>query len=231
MGVEHRARPHPPRGDFRLLASDYDGTLTDHQPVREATLAALQRWKRSGRQLVLVTGRRMEHLSVVFPRFDLFDLVVAENGALLSWPASGEEQPLGSPPSPQFVELLRERGVDPLRVGRCIVATRRTHETTVQNAIREQGADLHVIPNADDVMVLPAGVNKASGMRAALDALGHTFEATVGVGNAENDHDFLDLCGYSVAVANALPQLKERVDFVTRGDHGAGVAELIDMLL
>ena len=42
---------------------------------------------------------------------------------------------------------------------------------------------------------------------------------------------FCDLCECSVAVANALPALKEAADLVTRGDHGAGVAELIDELL
>jgi hypothetical protein len=39
------------------------------------------------------------------------------------------------------------------------------------------------------------------------------------------------LCGCGVAVANALPILKERADFVTKGDRGAGVVELIDKLI
>jgi hydroxymethylpyrimidine pyrophosphatase-like HAD family hydrolase len=51
------------------------------------------------------------------------------------------------------------------------------------------------------------------------------------VGDAENDHAFLKLCECSIAVANALPALKERADFVTSGSHGAGVEELIDKLL
>src|SRR5262249_21154721 len=38
-------------------------------------------------------------------------------------------------------------------------------------------------------------------------------------------------CECGVAVANALPMLKEGADFVTRQDHGAGVVELIDQLL
>jgi hydroxymethylpyrimidine pyrophosphatase-like HAD family hydrolase len=51
------------------------------------------------------------------------------------------------------------------------------------------------------------------------------------VGDAENDRAFLDACGYSVAVANALPELKDHVDLVTRGRHGEGVEELIASLL
>src|SRR5262249_25297866 len=53
----------------------------------------------------------------------------------------------------------------------------------------------------------------------------------VGVGDAENDHAFLALCEGSVAVANALPAVKEKADLVTRGDHGAGVEELIARLV
>ena len=48
----------------------------------------------------------------------------------------------------------------------------------------------------------------------------------MGIGDAENDHAFLRLCGYGVAVANALPLLKENADFVTEDPRGAGVAAL-----
>jgi hypothetical protein len=53
----------------------------------------------------------------------------------------------------------------------------------------------------------------------------------VGVGDAENDHAFLQLCECGVAVANALPMLKEQADIVTQSDCGAGVEELIEQLV
>jgi len=46
---------------------------------------------------------------------------------------------------------------------------------------------------------------------------------------AENDQAFLANCGCAVAVANALPSVKENVDFVV-ADHGIGVIELAKML-
>src|SRR5438067_12736811 len=88
-------------------------------------------------------------------------------------------------------------------------------------------SELHVIFNKGSVMVLPSGVNKATGLTAALAELGLAPEHTVGVGDAENDHAFLSLCGCGAAVANALPALKEKADLVTRGARGAGVTELI----
>ena len=53
----------------------------------------------------------------------------------------------------------------------------------------------------------------------------------VAVGDAENDHAFFELCEASVAVANALPSVKECADLVTAGDHGRGVQELVDMII
>src|SRR5260370_20717154 len=79
-------------------------------------------------------------------------------------------------------------------------------------------------------MVLPAGVNKATGLIVALEEMGLSPHNTVGIGDAENDHAFLGLCECSAAVANALPVVKEEVDIVTRGERGAGVTELIDEL-
>jgi hypothetical protein len=93
------------------------------------------------------------------------------------------------------------------------------------------GLELQVIFNKGAVMVLPSGVNKASGLSAALSELGLSPHNVVGIGDAENDHAFLNLCECSVAVANALPALKETADFVTQGDHGAGVIELVEQLL
>jgi hydroxymethylpyrimidine pyrophosphatase-like HAD family hydrolase len=111
------------------------------------------------------------------------------------------------------------------------VATWEPHETTVLEVIRELGMELQVIFNKGAVMILPANVNKASGLQAALGAVGLAPTNVVGIGDAENDHAFLRLCGCSAAVANALPAVKETADFVTVGDHGAGVVELIELLI
>jgi HAD superfamily hydrolase (TIGR01484 family) len=216
---------------FVALACDYDGTLATDGQVSDAVVAALEAVRASGRRLVLVTGRELDELQQVCPRLDLFHLVVAENGALLYDPATREERPLADRPADEFVAALRTRGVAPLAVGRTIVATWHPHEQTILEVIREQGLELQVIFNKGAVMVLPSGVNKSSGFAAALTTLGLSAHNAVGIGDAENDHAFLSLCECAVAVANALPTVKERADLVTAGDHGAGVIELIEKLL
>lgn len=216
---------------YLVLCCDYDGTLAHHGQLDATTIAALARFRAAGRKLVMVTGRELDELQTVCSRLDLFDLIVAENGALLYWPDSGAERSLGKRPSATFVTTLRQRGVERLSVGRVIVATWQPHERTVLETIRDLGLKLQVILNKDAVMILPAGVNKASGLRAALTELNLSLRNTVGIGDAENDLAFLSITECAVAVANALPALKERADIVTRGDHGAGVVELIEAIL
>ncbi|MBC7799216.1 MAG: HAD hydrolase family protein, partial [Gemmatimonadaceae bacterium] len=216
---------------YLALATDYDGTIAHDGGVDDATLAALERLRASARRLILVTGRELPDLLVAMPRLDLFDLIVAENGAVLYDPANREEQALCDPPPPAFIERLRANDVDPLSVGRVIVATWEPNEGKVLDAIRDLQLELQITFNKGAVMVLPGGVNKATGLRAALARLELSPLNCVGVGDAENDLAFLDLCGLPVAVANALDTVKDRAALVTAGARGAGVAELVDRLL
>src|SRR5262249_21294171 len=151
------------------------------------------------RKLILVTGRELPELLAIFPELHFFARVVAENGALLYNPGTKEEKALAKPPPPAFVKALRDRGVTPLATGRVIVATWRPHETAVLDAIRELGLEMQVIFNKEAVMALPSGVNKATGLTAALADVGLTPHEAVGVGDAENDHAFLSLCECAVA--------------------------------
>jgi hydroxymethylpyrimidine pyrophosphatase-like HAD family hydrolase len=216
---------------YFCLICDYDGTIARHGQCAPSTVEALKRVHASGRKLILATGRQLPELQEVFPEHGIFDRIVAENGALLYRPASQDCRVLADAPPPEFVDELRRRGVQPLSLGHCIVATWHPHESTVLEVIRDMGLELQVIFNKDAVMVLPSGVNKASGLQVALSELHLSPHNTVGVGDAENDHVFLGMCECSVAVANALPSLKERADLVTSDSHGAGVEELIEKLL
>jgi HAD superfamily hydrolase (TIGR01484 family) len=216
---------------YLALACDYDGTIATAGIVDTPTLAALERVRASGRKLILVTGRVLDDLLQVFPQVPLFDLVVAENGALLYQPATREEHVLSERPPEALLTTLQQRGIAPLSVGRVIVATWHPHETSVVDVIRELGLELHVIFNKGAVMVLPSGVNKATGLDVALDRLGLSPHNVVGVGDAENDHAFLSRCECAIAVANALPMLQERADWITPQEHGAGVRALIDRLV
>ncbi|MES1209866.1 MAG: HAD-IIB family hydrolase [Pseudomonadota bacterium] len=216
---------------YHALACDYDGTLASHGHIDDDTRAALDRLIATGRRLILVTGRRVDDLQTVCPDLSPFALVVAENGAVLYDPAARELRALVEPPPRAFAETLAARGASDVARGEVIVATWQPHEALVLEIIREMGLELQVIFNKGAVMVLPSGVNKATGLHAALGALRLSPHNVVGIGDGENDHALLTACECGVAVANAVPMLRERADLVTAGHQGRGVVELADRLM
>jgi hypothetical protein len=215
---------------YHALACDYDGTLAQDGKIAPATLAQLEKLLSTGRKLILVTGRELDDLLQILNEIKLFHCIVAENGAVLYDPATGQEKLLAPPLPANFTQALGERNVQQLGFGRAIVSAPCAEEAAISAIIREQGLELQLIANRDRLMVLPAGVNKATGLAAALDSLGLSAHEVVAIGDAENDHALFDLSEFSVAVANALPALKEHADWVTRGANGAGVGELIEEL-
>ena len=216
---------------YLALVTDYDGTLAVNDTVSEAAEHALKRLRVSGRRAILVTGRRLDQLLAVCTCTQLFDLIVAENGGIIYDPGTREAMQLANPPSKLLLQALRARGVEPLEIGEVLVATLAPYRTTVQDAVWELGLETQVIANRNAVMVLPAGINKATGLAQALRKLSLSRHEVVGVGDAENDHSFLDQCECAVAVSDAVPAIKESVDFVTNAENEAGVRELIDELI
>ena len=236
----------PPHGDLNLgrsgivaesslyflaLAGDYDGTIANHGFVNAGTVDAMKQFKATGRRLILLTGRQIPDLTHAFAELKIFDLVVAENGAVIYDPATQYERVIAPAPPLCLVEKLMERRVEPISVGRSIIATWAPHQAAVLGAIQELGLESQIIFNKGAVMVLPPGVNKASGLKAALTELDISVHNVVAVGDAENDHAFLGLSGCAAAVANALPTIRDEADIKLSGDHGAGVAELIEKVI
>ena len=157
---------------FEVLATDYDGTLAHHGRVNPSTVVALERLRASGRRALMVTGRELEELRSIFTRLDLFDTIVAENGALLHYPATGEIRLLHEAPPTRFTDALRATGIRPLSIGHVIVATEEPNEGVILHLIKQLGLELEIIFNKGSVMVLPTGVNKATGLACALRDLG-----------------------------------------------------------
>lgn len=216
---------------YKALATDYDGTIATDGRVDQTTYLALKRWQEAGRSLIMVTGRRHDNLYEVFPEVKSFDCIVSENGALLSFPHTGVEKLLASPPSDLLIKTLQERQVKPLSIGRGIIGTHTPHDVTAISIIQELNLPWQISYNKGSVMLLPQGVDKKSGLTTALTMINLSPNEVVGVGDGENDLPLLDLCGLSVSVNNALPMVKEASDWVMTKNRGAGVVELIDKLL
>jgi hydroxymethylpyrimidine pyrophosphatase-like HAD family hydrolase len=211
---------------FSALAIDYDGTIATNGVLHPAVRDAVADARRHGIVVVLVTGRRVDDLSLVAGDLNCFDVVVGENGAVLHFPASGRHATLGRPPSPVFLSELRRRGV-PFSVGETVVEMDATYATTALEVLQRLEQPLVLAFNHGRLMVLPQAIAKSTGLRQALLALRTSIHNAVGIGDAENDHDLLDACEVGVAVSWGSAALRAVADEVIEGTGPAAVADYI----
>lgn len=204
---------------------DYDGMLTQGARPDREVLTAIGEIRRDGRKVVLVTGRICAELREVFPDCsDHFDLIVAENGAVVV--AGSLTMPLAAAVPTEIDQALRKRGIS-FRRGEVIVATHTVHETELLEVLNHCGLDCHVLHNRGALMIVPAGISKAVGLRYALLQLGISPHSTIAVGDAENDLAMLEICEVAVAVENAIASVKERADVVLTEPGGSGIVRFL----
>jgi hydroxymethylpyrimidine pyrophosphatase-like HAD family hydrolase len=215
---------------YHALASSFDETIARGGTVDPATAAGLRRLVASGRHLVLLSRRTVTELRDSLPG-DLFALVVAEYGGVLWRPATDERRPLAARLPHPLVRALAERGIEPVATGEVALTVTRDDAPVLGQVVETEGLDLTVVVDKDVAIALPTGVDKATGLAAALAELDLSFHNVAGIGDAGTDASFLRRCECSVAVANAPPELAGQVDLVTKGKAGKGVVELIDQLV
>jgi hydroxymethylpyrimidine pyrophosphatase-like HAD family hydrolase len=211
---------------FKAVAVDYDGTLTQGARPAPELLATVEEARSRGLKLLLVTGRILSELRRDFSDVDdAFDLIVAENGAVVSGPLGTRRLAHHRVPSTLGEELMR-RNI-PVRWGEVLLTCDAVHEVAVLEAIRRLGLGCQLVRNRDALMVIPAGVTKGSGVVTGLADLGISPHSALAIGDAENDYALFEACELGVAVANAVDALKRCADIVLTEPDGAGVARLL----
>ena len=224
--VSRMTVPVSDRPSRRVLALDYDGTLATAGKMATAVADALRSARDRGYRLVLISGRTWVDLRSVCSELDLFEVVVAENGAVLSASTEPRIRDLASPPPAPFVRALVSEGVY-FGAGRVILGIRSTDAHRARALLTRHGMDWQIILNKDAAMLVPAGIDKGTGLAHALQQLGALAHETIAVGDAENDEPMLRAAGLGVATGNALHRLKAQAQVVLSRGNGAGIIELV----
>ncbi|HLH08147.1 MAG TPA: phosphoglycolate phosphatase [Terriglobales bacterium] len=215
---------------YSVLVCDYDGTLALGDFAAAEVVDALRCVAESGTKLILATGRELPEIQQVFPDLGIFQWVVAENGAILYQPSRALKEVLGSAPPETFFDELRKENIGPVARGEVVAAIDSKHAAALKRTVQSLYLPYQVILNKNSAMVLPAGIDKGTGVKAVLQKFGISCREVVAVGDGENDVDLFRIAGYRVAVANAVPELQEAADMVTTAANGRGVMEMIELL-
>lgn len=80
---------------------------------------------------------------------------------------------------------------------------------------------------ASSLEMTARGVTKAEGLRILADYLGVSLKETLAIGDADNDRQVLEIAGFSVAMGNAINEIKELCDAVTEDNEHNGVGKAI----
>lgn len=216
---------------YIALAAGFDGTLARDGQCDARCVDALRSLAATGRKLILVSGRGLRDLLERFAQIDVFDFVVAENGAVLYRPATRESAILAQAPSELLVQELERRGVEPLSVGNAVIRTDCSNRDEVGDTARRLGLDIQLLDDRLNLVVMPADVSKASGVHAALCELGLSFHNLVVIGTDAADVGLFRSAQCAVAVNNASGDLKRAADQVTAAQNCDGFLELASTLL
>ena len=144
----------------------------------------------------------------------------------------GVAQAQGFPARPISMIVPYAAGGSADVVGRLVAAemSKTLGQNVVLELIHELGLELQVSFNKGAVMVLPSGVNKKSGLLAALDELGISPHNVVSVGDAENDHELLRVAEVGVAAEWGGRAQQAAADVVLEGSGPEAVAAFVTLL-
>lgn len=210
---------------FNVLALDYDGTIAVEGKLHSAVRKSLQEAHDRGIVVVLVTGRILSDLRKTASNLDLFDAVVAENGAVIAFP-NGQNRVLDGPPPRTLLDELGRAGVE-CKVGECVVEADARAAPRILAAVTQMELPLVLAFNRARVMVLPQGISKATGLREALNTLRLSLRNCLAIGDAENDYSLLAASEIAVTVEWGSPSLRGIADEVIHGNGPSAVAQYI----
>lgn len=212
---------------WRLLALDFDRTLTDHpRGVNPRVPGALRRLQEAGVLVAVCSGQPLARLRAAVPHADAY---AAENGCVV-WTRAAEAPWVHPwPERAGLVALLQARGI-PHRAFDVVFDIDRAHEAEVARLLRPEHRAT-AAPNVDAVNLMPADASKGTGLRAVQRALRVGREATVAVGDGENDRPMFAEAALAVAVANATPEAAGAAHLRLDKPDGDGVCDLVEALL
>ena len=207
---------------FDVVVTDLDRTFTDLDlALDRSALAAARQLRQAGITLVLATGRRVQDLEAWPALHDAFDGFVVECGAVWGtwgrWHSTAPE----SAAVRSAARALKAQGCT-LDEGAASCSVPADWAQRL-DALPERKR-LSVQPNRDRLDVVPAGVDKAAGLRLLLAHLAAARPASaarwpegpriLAVGDGENDLPVFAASTRSVAVANAADIVRQAADEV-----------------
>lgn len=213
------------RATVGCIASDLDRTLTGGDLVLDpAALERIRELRRRGLRVVVATGRRFDDPRVEALLSEL-DAVVAENGAVVHHAEDGALVVMHA----DFAERARAALgplADRFAWGHVVGSGPRELSGDASALLAARKVEHAVEYNVDEVMLLPPGVDKATGAAACVARWGLRSADVWAIGDGENDVALLRWAGVGAAPANASPSAQAAADLHMASSHSQAFLDL-----
>ena len=215
----------------RLLVFDLDSTLAPlGKGIGEKELELFQKIEENGVRIAICSGKTCDYLCGFMRQVGLKNpILIGENGAVIRY---GVDLPPRYHHKIPFLEeivmalaeikgILQERfpyiWFQPNKIGVTPFPTSVEEFEEIQtilNTWREGKEGIQIFRHVDSFDIVPAGIDKATGIRHVLEDLGVATEEMIAIGDGVNDYCMFEMAGFAVGV-NVKEAFRVNINFRT----------------
>ncbi|MCS6768748.1 MAG: phosphoglycolate phosphatase [Candidatus Nitrosocaldus sp.] len=221
----------------RAFAVDIDGTLTENgSKVHLQSLSLLRALERSGYRVLFVSGRSSIEAYILAMFLGTTRVAIGENGGVITTSPTEHILLVERDYSERAYELLRSRLRDvrlkPVFPRMTEVVLERTFSIDeAMSIVRREGLPVVIVDSMYAYHINHERINKAVGLRIALETLGIKPEECVAIGDSATDVPLFLSCGYSIAIGNADDGVKSMAKASVKGRNGNGLLEALNLVI
>ncbi len=232
---------------IKAIAVDVDGTITDKdRKICISAIEAIRSAEKLGIPTIIVTGNIFFYAYATATLIGATGGIVAENGGVISEiDGDGIEKInvlgdfnkvqkafdyINSKVNENYNDSALKKVDDSDSRLSEIALYRTIDENIIKEILKQSGVDfgVEIYDTQFALHITDINVNKGSSLKTIAFKNGLKVDEILAMGDSENDIEFLKICGFKVAVANADENLKEIADYVCQNKYGDGVKEAIE---
>ncbi len=216
--------------EFKALVVDIDGTITFSD--RRLDCRALRALRSLEAPVILATGNVLCFARAASKLVGTSGAVIAENGGVVECNVVEADTSHLKECEEAYEFLKRYFALERLdsEYRKTEIGLRRGFDVGKARELLEGFPGIGIVDTGFAVHIKSRMVNKGTGLKRIANLMGLEPGDFVAIGDSPNDIEMLKASGFGVAVGNAHPELKEAAALVTKGEHGAGVAEAVGYL-
>ncbi|MCK4311021.1 MAG: HAD-IIB family hydrolase, partial [Methanomicrobia archaeon] len=97
----------------------------------------------------------------------------------------------------------------------------------ILNIARKHELNIEISDSGFGIHIKNEGINKGTALKNLAELMKIDLKETVYIGDNYNDIPAFEVAGYRMAVKNAVKELKEKADYITKKSYGNGGAEAV----